>query len=432
MNKTKREKKVKKREQEFINESVPQNKRKSLWVMIIIMAGFSIFSATIWVGADLANSFKMGDLIWIVLVGNLLLTVYIALLGYIGGDTGLSTHMLAQRIFGRHGYKLTSMLTTITQLGWFGVGLMMFVIPVSKVLGVDQEPLIVMLILIATGVAMISSAFIGIRALTWVSAISVPLVIIFGFVMMIFALSGTHGADWNPNPGAENPYTSMQAIGLVFATFVSGGTLAPDFVRWAKNGKHAVIAIVFSFLLFSSLMLIFGAFSFYGTGQNDLSDALIIMGMAVPGILVLGANIWTTNDNGLYTQGLAVGLVFNISKRKAILILGAIGILLAPLFNAYFVPFLNMLNYLIPGIGTLIILNEFFFKQDNSKVNVNWWAILAWGLGLILAMLFQTYVWDFIIPLYAIGFTSIIFISLNFIQKIITKNKNTKNIETEK
>ena len=409
---------------EFVNRSIPISKRKPLWIMIIIMAGFSIFSATIWVGADIANSFKMIDLIWIILVGNILLTIYIALLGYVGGQTGLSTHMLSQRIFGKHGYKLTSMLTTITQLGWFGVGLMMFVIPVSKVLGVDQQPWIVAIILIVAGVAMISSAFVGIRALTWVSAVSVPLVIIFGFIMMAFAISSTHGANWNPTPGAENPYTSMEAIGLVFATFVSGGTLAPDFVRWAKNGKHAVLSIVFSFLLFSTLMLIFGAFSFYGTGQNDLSDALIIMGMAVPGVLVLGANIWTTNDNGLYTQGLAVGLIFNIPKRRAILILGAIGVIMAPLFNAYFVPFLNILNYLIPGIGTLIILNEFCFKQDNSNLNVNWYGISAWALGIALALIFQIFVWAFIIPLYAIGFTSLIFIGLNVGRKLIAKQTN--------
>ncbi len=409
---------------EFINQSIPINKRKPLWMMIIIMAGFSIFSATIWVGADIANSFKMIDLIWIILAGNILLTIYIALLGYIGGQTSLSTHMLSQRLFGKHGYKLTSMLTTITQLGWFGVGLMMFVIPVSKVLGVDQQFWIVALILIIAGVAMISSAFIGIRALTWVSAISVPLVIIFGFIMMVFAITSTHGANWNAIPTAENPYTSMEAIGLVFATFVSGGTLAPDFVRWAKNGKHAALAIIFSFLLFSTLMLIFGAFSFYGTGQNDLSDALIIMGMAVPGILVLGANIWTTNDNGLYTQGLAVGLIFNVSKRRAILILGAIGVILAPLFNAYFVPFLNILNYLIPGIGTLIILNEFCFKQDNSNINFNWYAIIAWAFGIILALTFQTYVWQFIIPLYAIGFTSLLFISLNLFKSVKNKLKH--------
>ncbi len=404
---------------EFENEQIPSENRKSIWTMIIVMAGFSIFSATIWVGADIANSFELKNLIWIILAGNILLTIYISLLAFIGGETGLSTHSLSKRIFGKHGYKITSMIAMITQLGWFGVGLMMFVGPVSKLLGIDDQKWLVFIILIFVGILMISTAFIGIRALTWVSAIAVPLVVIFGFVMIGLCVSGYGDATWNPVPNSDDPYTSMQAIGLVFATFVSGGTLTPDFVRWAKNGKQAVISVVLSFLVFSSLMLLFGAFAFYGTGESDLSDALIVMGLAVPGVLVLGANIWTTNDNGLYTQGLAASLIFNVPKKYAIIVLGGIGIVLAPVFNLYFVPFLDILNLLIPGIGTLIIINELIFKDDYSEKNVNIYSLLSWGLGIIIAIVFQLFVIEFIIPLYTIMFTIIFYLSFYFGDKVI-------------
>lgn len=395
---------------EYENDIVPQESRKSLWTMIIVMAGFSIFSATIWVGADIANSFDFKSLIWIILAGNILLTIYISLLAYIGGKTGMSTHLLSRRIFGKHGYKITSMITLVSQLGWFGVGLMMFVGPVSKLLGIEEQHWLVLILLIGIGILMVSTAFIGIRALTWVSAIAVPLVVVFGFVMIGLCVTGYGDAVWNPNPSSSDPYTSMQAVGLVFATFVSGGTLAPDFVRWAKNGKQAVISVVVSFLIFSTLMLLFGAFAFYGTGESDLSDALIVMGLAVPGVLVLGANIWTTNDNGLYTQGLAAGLIFNVPKKYAIIVLGGIGIILAPVFNMYFIPFLNLLNLLVPGIGMLIIVNEFFFREKHEKQNFNWIALSSWVIGILISIVFQIYVYEFIIPLYSILFTAFFYI----------------------
>ena len=39
-------------------------------------------------------------------------------------------------------------------------------------------------------------------------------------------------------------------------------------------------------------------------GKSDISDVMIAQGLLIPAILVLGLNIWTTNDNALYASGL--------------------------------------------------------------------------------------------------------------------------------
>lgn len=52
-------------------------------------------------------------------------------LGYIGAKTGL-THLLARFSFGVKGSWLPSLLLGGTQVGWFGVGVAMFAIPVGK------------------------------------------------------------------------------------------------------------------------------------------------------------------------------------------------------------------------------------------------------------------------------------------------------------
>ncbi len=390
--------------EEFEDKPIPTNERKSLWSMIIVMAGFSIFSATIWVGADIASSFNPINMVWIIIVGNILLATYISFLGYIGAESGLSMHMLSKRVFGKHGYKITSMVALISQLGWFGVGVMMFSNPLANLLGISNFWLIE-LIVIPSGMIMIASAFLGIKALEKVSLVAVPLVIVFGFIMIGLGVSGD---DWSPFPTDPNKYTNVEAIGLVFATFVSGGTMAPDFVRWAKNGKSAVISIVIAFLVCSTLMLVFGAVAFYSTGKGDLSDALIVMNLAIPGIIVLGANIWTTNDNSLYTQGLAGSVIFGVPKRKMILLLGGIGIILAPLFNLYFISFLDLLNLFLPGIGAILILNWFFFKNNNEEKKFDILSLFSWTLGIIISFIIQIFL-PFIIPMYVIIFTTIIY-----------------------
>ncbi len=408
---------------EYENISVPQEKRKSLFTMIIIMAGFATFSATIWTGAEIAASFNLGMLILISIIGNVILASYIGALAYLGGETGLSTHSLSKRAFGNRGSYLPSILALLGQLGWFGVGVMMFVSPIMAIIQPHVSDfnyqLIQWTIILGSGALMIASAFMGVRALKWVSIVAVPLVLVFGILMMILSATSTAGAIWGTG-GITGDMSFATAIGLVFATFVSGGTLAPDFVRWAKNGKEALISVILAFLVVSTLMLIFGGFAYYGTGKTDLSDALYVMGLAPIAFVVLGANIWTTNDNGLYTQGLAASSVTGIDKKWNIIFLGVVGTLLAPMFNNHFVPFLDFLNLMLPGIGTILILNGFWFKEDNTEKTMDWKPISAWAIGLMLGWILNILI-PFALPLYIIFTTSISYIAFYYIQKAIDK-----------
>lgn len=273
---------------------------------------------------------------------------------------------------------------------------------------------------------MVSTAFLGVRALKWVSIIAVPLVLVFGIIMMILSATSSAGADWGMGTSTGD-MTFTYAVGIVFATFVSGGTLAPDFVRWAKNGKHAAISVILAFLIVSTAMLIFGGFAYYGTGSKDLSDALYIMGLAPIAIIVLGANIWTTNDNGLYTQGMAASSINGIDKRWNIIVLGTIATLLSPLFNTFFFPFLNILNLTLPGIGAILILNGFAFKNDESDSNLSWPALTAWSIGLLLGAITQILILPFIMPLYIIAFTMLIYTGTHYLNKYLQTKQGENN-----
>ncbi len=95
-----------------------------------------------WTGGTLGTGLTYHDFFLAVFFGNLLLGIYTAFLGYIGAKTGLSTHLLARYSFGVKGSWLPSLLLGSTQVGWFGVGVAMFAIPVSKATGIDANILI--------------------------------------------------------------------------------------------------------------------------------------------------------------------------------------------------------------------------------------------------------------------------------------------------
>ena len=83
-------------------------------------------------GGQLGVGLNMTKFICALLIGNAILGVYTGILGYIGCKTGLTLDLMARHAFGKKGSWLCSAIITFTQMGWFGVGIAMFSIPVAE------------------------------------------------------------------------------------------------------------------------------------------------------------------------------------------------------------------------------------------------------------------------------------------------------------
>lgn len=101
---------------------------------------------------------------------------------------------------------------------------------------------------------------------------------------------------------------------MVVGSFISAGTLTADFVvRFGRNPKVAVVVAIVAFFLGNTLMFVFGAAGAASLGMADISDVMIAQGLLLPAIVVLGLNIWTTNDNALYASGsVSISLVYQV------------------------------------------------------------------------------------------------------------------------
>ena len=177
---------------DYADQAVPKEGRKGFLTMFMIMLGFTFFSASMWVGQQMAAGLDFWEFIKSLLLGGAILGVYTGLLGYVGAKTGLSMDLLAKRAFGEKGSYLSSAMISFTQIGWFGVGVAMFAIPVSGELLGGSKAAMWALVLVAGG-CMTASAYFGIDSLTVVSYIAVPLVAILGTVAMVMAVRQGNG-----------------------------------------------------------------------------------------------------------------------------------------------------------------------------------------------------------------------------------------------
>ena len=387
---------------DYTTQPVDRAGRKSTLSMFMIMLGFTFFSASMWVGQNLAAGLNWWGFIWAMLLGGLILAAYTGALGWIGAESGLSLDMLARRSFGTKGSWRPSAMISFTQIGWFGVVLAMFAIPIAKeLLHLDVTPDFMpwqgYLLVAIAGILMTASAYFGIKSLTIISYIAVPAVAILGTVAMIMAVRrGDVGLIEQFSRGTKD-LGVIAGAGLVVGSFVSGGTATPNFTRFAKSGKAGLITTVIAFFIGNSLMFLFGAVSSIYAGGNDIFEVMLNLNLFYIAVLVLGLNIWTTNDNALYTGGLGLSNIFGLSKKTMVLISGVIGTLAAVWLYWNFCGWLSILNATLPPVGIILIISYFsnrkaYLEGTVPEKSVNWWAIAGVVLGAVVANLVK---WGF-------------------------------------
>ena len=393
---TKAAKAVEKVDADYSLEAVPESARKGFWNMFFVMVGFTFFSASMSVGAKLGNGLDLSGFIWACIIGGVILSAYCGVLAFIGASTGMTMDLLCRRAFGTKGSYLSSFLLGFTQIGWFGVGVAMFSIPAAELLGVNEWVLTII-----AGLLMTATAATGMKGLEIVAYISVPLIVILGVYSMITAgvEGGGLAAIFGQSAGKISLFTG---VGYVIGSFISGGTATPNFIRFANNRKVAVWTTVIAFFLGNTLMFCFGAIGGAFTGKEDIFYVMIAQGLAIPALIVLGANIWTTNNNALYTGGLGLANITGKPMKYLTWVAGIIGTALAIWLYYNFCGWLNVLNCALPPIGMIVILDYFKnrskYEGKHTEAVVNWFNVLGiiaaaavanflhWGIAAVNAM----------------------------------------------
>lgn len=256
---------------DYAEAIVPKSARRGIVTMFMIMLGFTFFSASMWVGQQLADGLDFQGFVVSMIVGGVILSLYTGLLGYVGAETGMSLDLFARKAFGVKGSYLPSAMISFTQIGWFGVGIAMFAIPVANELLGGSKTAEWALVIIA-GICMTASAYFGIKSLTIVSYIAVPMVAVLGTVAMVLAVMRGDGTIVDQFAKSSGTLTVIGGAGLVVGSFVSGGTATPNFSRFAKSGKVGAITTVIAFFIGNSLMFFFGGVSSVYVGGNDIFE----------------------------------------------------------------------------------------------------------------------------------------------------------------
>lgn len=366
---------------------VPQSETVSGTGLALITFGIGMTLPVFWLGADVTQKvgFSTASLIFIGVCA--VLGLLCALTAMVGVRTRLSTYMVLQFSFGRHGAKLINLIMAVTLLGFYAATADIFGSTVASALQSSWGIVTPAWVHCVWGsILMTLMAIYGLRGLDRLSIYSVPLMALF----MLFALYlGFQRAAPGQLGGFAGSGDSLalaiaSTIGMVILTPV----LMPDFTRYARTEKDALIAILGMALGFPFVLIVGGLLSII-TGQTEIMLIMASLGVLLPALAVLVFSTWITNTANLYSATLTLATVSRSASWK--LTVGgsvlATGLAVGG-FMTHFLDFVMALSIVIPPLASIYVTDFFVVRQQRYDINAlkqscafGWPALISWALA---------------------------------------------------
>lgn len=372
---------------------VPENERKNWIDVALIQAGIYICVPSLLLGGILAVSMPTAQAIVAGVLGYIISTVLVVIVGFARADLGVPTCVVVSSSFGKRGARyIISTIFAFAMIGWFAVQNSVcgaaFSNMLDAALGI-QIPVKVSIIL--WGIIMLLTAVYGITGLKILNQIAVPALVLVFAAGSYFAIKN-YGTGELSVDNSDHSMTIVDGIMMTTSFIAVGISCAPDFTRYQKTKKDVVLSSVIGTIPAGIILLILGIVLTKLTGENDLSLILTNIGIPILGIMVLILATWTTNTTNAYSGGLNLVMLFNLKDDKramATMIAGIIGTIVAVTGFADNVSgLLDILGVLFMPVGGIIIADYWFICKGRAEKwsaaeGVDWVGILAWIAGCI-------------------------------------------------
>jgi len=331
------------------------------------------------VGGGLGSAMSLRSAITAIVIGNMVLMCIAATAAYLSFKSGRTFALLTQWAFGKIATIPLTLFIALIAVGWFSIQSSLFAHFISLQLGYGQAAESILAILLS--LAMAITAYLGIDALRRLSMVAVP------------ALAFVCVWTWLTVPATKESVEStaslalLPAISITIGAWIMGSTTTVgDLMRFARSAKVAIMggAIGVSANL---VLMILGAVAVQRYGTADLAEVLAASVGFIGGLIFFALNVWTTNDNAMYSAGLNISVATKARHRKAVLAAVTIAAIVAafrPHRYEIMIQWLQFLGKIVPPIGAVVFVSIIVSaRRDVSRLHVT--SVISLIIGLIVA-----------------------------------------------
>jgi cytosine permease len=376
--------------EEFHSKPVPLGSRLGFKEPALVWSGFGIAYICAVIGGLIQQGLGTRDAILAILLGNFILFLYSAAIGYANGKWGLNFPLTVKAVFGESGAILPILIMAVLVTGWYAFQAWLTADILRVALGIESGLAIGILAAIIA-ILMGLPVIFGIKWMANLMKLALPLMILFA-AYYLFAKVIPAGSSLFSEAGTGK-ITFMTGVGMAWSTFVVSGTMTGDIVRYANNGRQAVWVTAVAFLFSNAPFMVLGAL--ISAAINDPTVTYFLQPGLGLGLLVALVGIailsnWSTCDACLYnaTMGYA-NAIPGLTWRNAAIVGTVIGVVAAGTgIIGNIVDWLILLGLIVPPIGGAIIADYYVLRRGRGfgvvrNVKYNWAAIIAVLIGIL-------------------------------------------------
>jgi cytosine permease len=376
--------------EEFHSKPIPLGSRLGFKEPALVWSGFGIAYICAVIGGLIQQGLGTRDAILAILLGNFILFLYSAAIGYANGKWGLNFPLTVKAVFGESGAILPILIMAVLVTGWYAFQAWLTADILRVALGIESGLAIGILAAIIA-ILMGLPVIFGIKWMANLMKLALPLMILFA-AYYLFAKVIPAGSSLFSESGTGK-ITFMTGVGMAWSTFVVSGTMTGDIVRYANNGRQAVWVTAVAFLISNAPFMVLGAL--ISAAINDPTVTYFLQPGLGLGLLVALVGIailsnWSTCDACLYnaTMGYA-NAIPGLTWRNAAIVGTVIGVVAAGTgIIGNIVDWLILLGLIVPPIGGAIIADYYVLRRGRGfgvvrNVKYNWAAIIAVLIGIL-------------------------------------------------
>jgi len=373
-------------------QPVPPEKRRSWVDLAMIWIGAAIVVSALLRGMMIGMGLgRLPAVLLAYVLGEGLLIVIMALIGFLGARTGLTTSLLARGAFGPGGSVLVATALALTFMGWFGVQAGLFAEAVVSFTGWSVP---VSFLTFLSGVVLMVPAVFGFRGLKALSYAAVPLMlVVFGYAAVklggrrlpaeeLIELARAHA----PEP---YPLTIGAAASIVAGGFVVGAVASADVFRYARPRFREILYAATLSMAVSAGMQAVGSILAMATGcyHERLPDIIIqpeFAGLGLFGFVAIVFAQWTNIDLNLYSSVLAANTIIRWTRWKLAVAVGVVSSLLGALgILSRLGLFLSLLSVSVGPMGGIILTHYYLVRRRPGRPGQDAWNPVALGAYLL-------------------------------------------------
>lgn len=352
--------------------------RTGLFTNAVIWFGVAISVSEIQAGIQIASASPV-DSVWVPLIlGHIIGGILLFSVGLIGARLRVNAMESIKSTFGNYGSKFFAILNVLQLIAWVAV---LNAQGAMALMGLNLEivfPIICMILAVLVALWV----YIGLKRSSKVTTI---IMMVLTILLIVLSVKLFTVKSYQPLPAANaSALTFWNIFEISIAMPVSWLPVISDYTKDVKKPVKATAVSAIAYTI-ASLWMYFIGIEIVGIGTLDISQAILIAGLGIHGVLILVLSTVTTNFLATNSAGESSKAIFNrLDPKIAGVIVSFLSALLAISgIMDHYISFLYLITSVFAPMAAVLIVSFYCGNEHNERKDFCW-NIFAWFVGFII------------------------------------------------